>query len=201
SPNTGVWYNTNQTATCTVTDQDYVANVSGSGFLPLTTGIQGSQTETVNVSTNVAAGTINSAAPTNSPQACDLAGNCVTVSAGPFKIDLQPPTITGPTVSSAGPYYVNGPPVTVTYSCSDGAGSGVASCTATDALSGGSSTNISSGGNITLSAAGSYTITVTAVDNAGNQTQAFVNYTVTSMVMSTTSLVSSLNPSISGRSV
>jgi len=197
SPNTGVWYNTNQTATCTVTDQDYVANVSGSGFLPLTTGIQGSQTETVNVSTNVAAGTINSAAPTNSPQACDLAGNCVTVSAGPFKIDLQPPTITGPTVSSAGPYYVNGPPVTVTFSCSDGAGSGIASCTATDALSGGGTTSISSGGTISASVAGTYTITVTAVDNAGNQTSSYVIYKV--VPASTTTLTSSLNPSPYGK--
>ena len=197
SPNTGVWYNTNQTATCTVTDQDYVANVSGSGFLPLTTGIQGSQTETVNVSTNVAAGTINSAAPTNSPQACDLAGNCVTVSAGPFKIDLQPPTITGPTLSSAGPYYVNGPPVTVTFSCSDGAGSGIAGCTATDALSGGGTTSISSGGTISASVAGTYTITVTAVDNAGNQTSSYVIYKV--VPASTTTLTSSLNPSPYGK--
>jgi hypothetical protein len=178
SPNTSVWYNTNQTASCTVTDQDYVANVSGSGFLPLTTGIQGSQTEIVNVSTNVATGSFNSAAPTNSPQACDLAGNCVTVSAGPFKIDLQPPTITGPSLSSSGPYYVNGPPVTVNYSCSDGAGSGVASCTATDALSGGGTTGISSGGTIRASVAGTYTITVTAIDIAGNQTTSSSTYTV-----------------------
>ncbi|MGA7400089.1 MAG: hypothetical protein WBW38_08705 [Candidatus Sulfotelmatobacter sp.] len=178
SPITGVWYNTNQTATCTVTDQDYVANVSGSGFLPLTTGIQGSQTEIVNVSTNVATGTFNSAAPTNSPRACDLAGNCVTVSAGPFEIDLQPPTITGPALSSAGPYYLNGPVVTVTYSCSDGGGSGIAICTATDALSGGGTTGISSGGTISASAAGTYTITVTAIDIAGNKTTSSSSYTV-----------------------
>ncbi|MGD1025271.1 MAG: Ig-like domain repeat protein [Candidatus Sulfotelmatobacter sp.] len=199
SPNTSVWYNTNQTATCTVTDQDYVANVSGSGFSPLTTGIQGSQTETVNVSTNVATGSFNSVAPTNSPQACDLAGNCLTVSAGPFKIDLQPPTITGPTLSSAGPYYVNGPPVTVTFICSDGAGSGIAGCTATDALSGGGTNNISTGGTISASVAGTYTITVTALDNAGNQTSSSLMYTVAPL--STTTLISSLNPSPYGKSI
>ena len=197
SPNTGVWYNTNQTATCTVTDQDYVATVSGSGFLPLTAGIQGSQTETVNVSTNVATGTFNSAALTNSPRACDLAGNCVTVSAGPFKIDLQPPAITGPALSSAGPYYLNGPAVTVTYSCSDGGGSGIASCTATDALSGGGTTSISSGGTISASVAGTYTITVTAIDIAGNQTTSSVMYTVSTT--STTTLLSSPNPSVYGK--
>jgi hypothetical protein len=201
SPSTGVWYDANQNVSCTATDQDYVANVSGSGFAPVANGIQGSQTEGVMVSTNVAGGSVNGAAPTNTVQACDLAGNCVAVSAGPFKIDLQPPSVSGPALSSPGPFDLNGSPVTVTYGCSDGAGSGVASCTATDALSGGGSTNISSGGNITLSTAGNYTITVTAIDNAGNQTQSSVNYTVTNMVMSTTSLISSLNPSIAGRSV
>jgi hypothetical protein len=200
SPNTSVWYNSNQTAACTVTDQDYVANVSGSGFQPIESGIQGSQTEMVNVSTNVANGTVNSAASTNSLPACDLAGNCVTVSAGPFKIDLQPPTITGPSLSSVGPYYVNGSPVTVTFSCSDGiGGSGIASCTGTDTLSGGSPVAISSGGTITNSAVGNYTITITAIDNAGNQIASSLNYAIAPST--TTSLTSSLNPSVFGKTV
>ncbi len=178
SPSTGVWYNTNQTVGCTVTDQNYVSNVSGSGFQPIVSGIQGSQSEAVNASTNVPNGTVSSAAPTVPLSACDLAGNCVPVSAGPFKIDLQPPTIAGPALSSGGPYYLNGPAVTVTYSCSDGLGSGIAGCTATDALTGGGTTNISSGGTISASTAGNYTITVTAIDNAGNKTTSFVAYTV-----------------------
>ena len=170
SPSTSVWYNMNQTVSCTVTDQDYVASVSGSGFLPLVSGIQGSQAETVSVSTSVAANNVNSAAPTNSLQACDLAGNCVSVAAGPFKIDLQPPTITGPTLNPAAPYYLNGPPVTVTYACSDGLGSGVASCIGTETLPGGGTINTPSGGTISTSTAGNYSFTVTATDNAGNQT-------------------------------
>lgn len=178
SPSSGVWYNANQTVGCVVTDQDYVSNVSGSGFAPVVSGIQGSQSESVNVSTNVSNGTVNSAATTNSLPACDLAGNCVAVSAGPFKIDLQPPTITGPTLSSGGPYYLNGPAVTVTFSCSDGAGSGIAKCTATDTLSGGSPINIASGGTVSASTAGTYTIAVTAVDNAGNSTTSSVSYSV-----------------------
>jgi hypothetical protein len=178
SPSTSVWYNANQTVSCTVTDQDYVSNVSGSGFLPLVSGIQGNQSETVSVSTSVGANTVNSAAPTNSLQACDLAGNCVSVAAGPFKIDLQPPTITGPTLSSAGPYYLNGPPVTVTYACSDGSGSGVASCIGTETLPGGGTINTSSGGTISMSTAGNYTFTVTATDNAGNRSTSSVSFSV-----------------------
>ncbi|MGB8580644.1 MAG: hypothetical protein WCD47_07460 [Candidatus Sulfotelmatobacter sp.] len=178
SPNTSVWYNMNQTVSCTVTDQDYVANVSGSGFLPLVSGIQGSQSETVSVSTSVPANNVNSAAPTNSLQACDLAGNCVSVSAGPFKIDLQPPTITGPTLNPAAPYYLNGPPVTVTYACSDGLGSGVASCIGTETLPGGGTVNTSSGGTISTSTAGNYSFTVTATDNAGNQSTSSVPFSV-----------------------
>jgi hypothetical protein len=199
SPNPSIWYNTNQNVSCTVTDQNYVAGVSGSGFSPLVSGIQGSQNETVAVSTSVLSGTVNSAAPTNTLQACDLANNCVPVSAGPFKIDLQPPTISGPTLSASGPYYLDGPPVTVTYSCSDGAGSGIASCTATDSLSGGGTTSISSGGAISNSVAGNYTITVTAIDNAGNQATSSLQYTVTTT--SATTLTSSLNPSAFGKTV
>ena len=174
SPNTGVWYKANQTVSCTVTDQDYVAGVSGSGFSPLLpNSIQGSPSEAVAVSTSVAANSVNSAAPTNTLAACDLAGNCVNVSAGPFMIDLQPPTITGPTLSSSAPpngnvFYVNGPPVTVTYGCSDGAGSGIASC----------SGPLASGGTINISVPGNFTFKVTATDNAGNQTTSSVAYTV-----------------------
>ncbi len=178
SPNTSVWYNMNQTVTCTVTDQDYVANASGSGFLPLVSGIQGSQAETVSVSTSVAANSVNSAAPTNSLHACDLAGNCVSVAAGPFKIDLQPPTITGPTLNPAAPYYLNGPPVTVTYACSDGLGSGVASCIGTETLPGGGTINTPSGGTISTSTAGNYSFTVTATDNAGNQNTSSLPFSV-----------------------
>jgi hypothetical protein len=178
SPNPSVWYNANQTVSCTVTDQDYVANVSGSGFLPLASGIQGSQSETVSVSTSVAAKSVNPAAPTNTLPACDLAGNCVSVAAGPFKIDLQPPTITGPTLSPAGPYYLNGPPVTVTYACSDGTGSGIASCVGTETLPGGGAVNTASGGTISTSTAGNYSFTVTAIDIAGNQNTSSVPFSV-----------------------
>jgi hypothetical protein len=174
SPYSG-WYKANFSQSCTVTDQ-YTAGVSGSGFLPLVANsIQGSPSETVTVSTHAVANAISlgvyaTPAPSNPAPGCDLAGNCVPVSSGPYNFDLQPPTITGPTLGSAGPYYVNGPPVTVTFACSDGLGSGIASCTGSGPAA--------SGGTINTSAAGSFTFTVTAIDNVGNKTTAAVAYTV-----------------------
>lgn len=176
SPATNVWYHTNQSVNCTVTDQDYVAGTSGSGFPPIVSGIQGSQSENLIVSTNVAPGTSNPAAPTTPTQACDLAGNCVNIPAGPFMIDMVAPTITGPTLSPAAGgniYYVGGPAVTVTYTCSDGPtppNSGIATCTGP--LPSGSAIDTSG------AAVGAHVFTVTTTDNAGNQSQTSVNYTV-----------------------
>jgi hypothetical protein len=175
SPIYNGWYNANFSQSCTVTDQ-YMAGVSGSGFLPLVANsIQGSPSEAINVNTNAAANAVSvgvfaTPAPANPTPGCDLAGNCVPVSTGPYNFDLQPPTITGPTLSSPSPYYVNGPPVTVTFTCSDGVGSGIASCT-------GSGPSVS-GGTLNTSTAGSFTFTVTAIDNVGNKTTASVPYTV-----------------------
>jgi hypothetical protein len=169
------WYNANFSQSCTVTDT-YTAGVSGSGFLPLlANSIQGSPSETVTVSTSAAANAVTlgvyaTAAPATPTPGCDLAGNCVTVSTGPYNFDLQPPTIAGPTLSSPSPYYVNGPPVTVTFTCSDGAGSGIASCTGSGPAT--------TGGTLNTSTAGNFTFTVTAIDNAGNKTTSSVPYTV-----------------------
>jgi hypothetical protein len=175
SPIYNGWYNANFSQSCTVTDQ-YSAGVSGSGFLPLVANsIQGGPSEMVAVNTNAAAnavtvGVFATPAPATPMPGCDLAGNCVTVSTGPYNFDLQPPTIAGPTFSSPGPYYVNGPPVTVTFTCSDGLGSGVASCTG--------SGPVVSGGTLNTSTAGNFTFTVTAIDNVGNKSTASAPYTV-----------------------
>jgi hypothetical protein len=175
SPINNGWYNANFSQSCTITDQ-YTAGVAGSGFLPLVANsIQGSPNENVTVNTSAAANAVSlgvfaTPAPATPTPGCDLAGNCVPVSTGPYNFDLQAPTITGPTLSPAGPYYVNGPPVTVTFTCSDGVGSGIASCTGSGPAS--------SGGTIITSTAGNFTFTVTAIDNVGNQTIASVPYTV-----------------------
>ncbi len=168
-----IWYKANFAQSCTVTDT-YSAGLYGSGFLPLLpNSIQGSPSETVAISTSAPANAVSMgiyATPVPANPTCDLAGNCVPVSAGPYNFDLQAPTIIGPTLSSPGPYYVNGPPVTVTFSCSDGTGSGIATCL------GSGPTN--SGGTINTSTPGTYTFTVTATDNVGNQSTASVTYTV-----------------------
>lgn len=175
SPIYNGWYSANFWQSCTVSDQ-YTAGVSGSGFLPLVANsIQGSPSEIVAVNTNAAAnavtvGSFATPAPATPTPGCDLAGNCVPVSTGPYNFDLQPPTITGPTLTPAGTYYVNGPPVTVTFACSDGVGSGIASCTGSGPAS--------SGGTINISTAGNFTFTVTAIDNVGNKTTSSVPYTV-----------------------
>ena len=91
SPGPGGRYTSNLTINCTVTDQNYSAGVSGSGFGPAVNGIQGSPSKIVPLSTSVPPNTYNPAAFTNSPNICDLAGNCVIVPPlGPFKIDLLP---------------------------------------------------------------------------------------------------------------
>ena len=191
------WYNANFSQSCTVTDT-YSAGNYGSGFLPLVANsIQGSPSEAVTVSTSapvnaVSVGVFAVPAPATPTPGCDLAGNCVTVQTGPYNFDLQPPTITGPTFSYPGPYFVGGPPVTVTFTCSDGAGSGVASCTGSGPAS--------SGGTLNTSTPGTYTFTVTAIDNVGNQSTSSAMYTVEN-TNSAVTLTSTPNPSVSGKPV
>jgi hypothetical protein len=168
APNSYGWYTSNISLSCTATDQDYATNVSGSGFAPATSGIQGSATETVVLATNVATGTSTQTAAFSTANACDLAGNCTAVSyPGTLKIDLAGnPTITGPTIAGTAPYYVNGPAYAVNYSCLPAAGGpAILSCTSTAS-------------NINNTVAGTYTITVTAIDLAGKQATSILSYTV-----------------------
>jgi hypothetical protein len=184
-PTASGWYNTDITEQCLATDQNYTAGQSGSGFLPLLpNSMQGSPTEEVSVSTNVGAGSFNSAAYTSTPSACDVANNCATGTAGgPFMIDEQAPAVT----ASAGSSSVGGSPISVTFTCSD-AGSGIPSggCTI-----GGTPTNytagacvpnsgasVTCGGTIATTGVEGGTLTATAVDNAGNQSITMVSYNV-----------------------
>jgi hypothetical protein len=111
--NAGGWYDSNVSVNCTVTDANYVQGVSASGFSPLVDGIQGSQTETIVVSTAVPSGTINPAAMAGPTQACDLAGNCVSVQAGPFMVSVAPPLVI---TASSGTMVFGGTPPVITPS-------------------------------------------------------------------------------------
>ncbi|HKH99120.1 MAG TPA: Ig-like domain repeat protein [Candidatus Sulfotelmatobacter sp.] len=210
APVYGNWYggpSGNITVQCTVTDQNWVAGVTGSGFgMPPSAGIQGSQTENVSVFTNVANNTYNTAATAGAMtnpagtvppplQVSDLAGNPVAggVSAGPYPVDLQAPVITGPTLSSASTMF-NGPAINVSFSCNDGSGSGTKLCTASGpnfVLTGCSpygTEPVNCTGTISSSPLlASGTITVTAVDNVGNQGMASSStYSVTAAATTTT---------------
>ena len=165
------WHGTNVTAQCTASDT-YLAGQYGSGFgSPLPNSIQGSSpTKTVNVSTYVAPGAANAAAPTNIVPACDLAGNCVNVYAGPYQVDLQPPTI-AIAVPGSGSTYAANQSVDASYSCSDGAGSGVKTCSGS--VANGTAINTVPNGVSTAK-----TFTVVGTDNVGNSTATTVNYSV-----------------------
>jgi hypothetical protein len=187
------WYNSNVSISCSASD-----NLSGFApgtAVPNTNGtvLQGSLTKnfTVNAPT-VSPGQTVPDDPVPAQTVTDLAGN-VSNSQGPYSlpIDLQAPSITGPSfapAASGNKYTV--PPigqtltVTVTYSCSDGNGSGVASCLGqtTPPLPGGliTSCTLSQAGEldtctssfaVSPANAGSYIFTVSTADNVGNATK------------------------------
>jgi hypothetical protein len=195
SPVYNAWYNTNVTVSCSATDP-----APGSGFAPGTavanagnTVLQGSLTTSFNTSTAVLPASTNPAAsivcasctpstPAGDLQISDLAGNPSNTQ-GPysFQIDLQAPVILGPALSptASGNKYVVGSAttVTITYSCNDGVGSGVASCTEVGALPSGTTTNCTSTAELVSCTSsftpaptnvGSYSIYVNAADNVGN---------------------------------
>lgn len=181
------WYKTNFSQACTVTDTNYSAGTSGSGFLPLLpNSIQGSQTETVPISTNAPANAVSLAVNAGPTPGCDLAGNCISVSAGPYNFDTQPPTIAVVTPASGATYSAN-QKVNAAYSCSDGAGSGVSSCTGTVA----NNTAIST---VPNGISTPKTFSVTATDNVGNTTTSTVNYSVSCHYVAFSVNPSSVNP-------
>jgi len=117
------------------------------------------------LSTSVPAGTETAAAATGSQKLCDLAGNCTT--AGPIagnRVDRKAPGIS---IQSPAGAYVTGQSVQAGYTCSDG-GSGIAKC-------GG---NVASGAAVDTSKPGTYSFTVNAADQAGNQAQQTSSYSV-----------------------
>jgi hypothetical protein len=122
------WYTSNVMENCSAMDNGYMAGKTGSGFLPITSGIQGSPSEVLPpASTNVAAGAANPMAIIPLQQVSDLAGN-LSNAVGPLKfaVDQALPTI-GYSFSAPGSTFLIGQNVKITYKCAD-VGSGVATC-------------------------------------------------------------------------
>jgi hypothetical protein len=97
-----------------------------------------------------------------------------------IKRDATPPSIG--IAQPQAQIYMQGQTVAIEFSCSD-ATSGIASCTANQA------------GTLNTSTPGTFSFVVSAVDHAGNVSQASVSYTVKAKVDTALSLSSSPNPS------
>lgn len=186
APNgTNGWYRSNVTENCTATETGYVANQTGSGFLPITNGIQGSPSEALPpASTNVAANSANPVATIPQQQASDLAGNPSNAIAPlTFAVDQASPVI-GYTFSVPGSSFQIGQSVKITYKCAD-VGAGVANCNGQvpapcPAAPGVNPSSFSFANPIdtTPSAFGPHNFVATTTDCAGNQGQANVSYTI-----------------------
>lgn len=168
----GQWHAADVTLPCSASDAlsgINSATVATSPGVP----VGGGATVNFSLQTTTAAGTVNANASTNVQTLCDLATNCTNTVVTGNKIDKQNPTIGAITLSPTGGSYTVGQVVTASFAgCTDGAGSGLASCL--------TSTGKTSGGTIDTSSPGPHSFTVTAVDKVGNTTVSpAVNYTVT----------------------
>ncbi len=147
------WHAANVSLTCTASDAG--------------TGLASPGDASFMLSTNVAEGVETANALTGPRRVCDLADNCAT--AGPvagIKIDRAPPSITI-TQPVDGALLAQGGTVLAEYACTDG-GSGVASCEG----------STPSGHALDTSTPGQYSLSVSAVDAAGNAQTRTVHYTV-----------------------
>ncbi|HLI50807.1 MAG TPA: choice-of-anchor Q domain-containing protein [Thermomicrobiaceae bacterium] len=152
-PNPTIWYGSNQTVSCTAGDT--------------TSGLANPNLSSFSLVTNVSQGSASGSAQTPSQQICDVAGNCVTAGPYSFKIDRQPPVITL-TSPVGGAIYSLDQDVDAAYFCSDGSGSGVATCVGT----------VPTGSLIDASSLGTHNFTVNASDNVGNLATTTISYTV-----------------------
>jgi hypothetical protein len=149
----GVWHNENVSIRCSARDDE--------------SGLADAADASFSLSTNVAAGSEDANAATNSRQVCDVAGNCAT--AGPIsgnQIDRKAPSITISVPTNA--TYLLNQAVAASYACADG-GSGVASCAGP----------VANGSTIDTASVGAKNFTVNASDNVRNSAQQAVAYKVT----------------------
>jgi uncharacterized repeat protein (TIGR01451 family) len=95
----------------------------------------------------------------------------------PINVDTAPPVVATPTLSPSGGSYSLNQKVTATFRCTD-ALSGIVQCGTNTYAPGATQDTGNLTATIDTSKAGPQTFTVTAVDAAGNQSTASVNYTV-----------------------
>jgi len=145
------WHAANQTVGCTASDDG--------------TGLAQAADASFTLSTNVADGT-ETANATTTRQVCDLADNCSTATAGPFKVDRKSPSVAIDSPRDD-PHVAPGAQLPAAFSCADG-GSGIASCTGSTA----------DGQPLDTSVAGRHELTVTATDGVGRTTLRSAGYTV-----------------------
>jgi hypothetical protein len=99
--------------------------------------------------------------------AVDFKGNTSAVQSKSYVIDMVKPTVTFTNPALDGAVFTQGRPVALTATCAD-ENSGVASCTGSPAL----------GTSLDTSTVGTFTYSVTAKDNAGNENTVTRSYTV-----------------------
>jgi uncharacterized delta-60 repeat protein len=148
----GAWHAADVSIACTASDAE--------------SGLADADDASFSLSTNVAAGTEDPNASTNSRQACDNAGNCAT--AGPIAgnmVDKRDPAVS--IIHPGEETYLLNQVVSASYSCADG-GSGIASCSAP----------VADGTPLDTSTVGPRSFTVTATDNAGNDASLTHDYRI-----------------------
>jgi hypothetical protein len=116
----------------------------------------------------------------------DIKGNQEAVRSQTFIVDQTAPTVAIAT-PAVGAVYTQGRPVPAAFSCADEGGAGVASCV-------GSTAN---GANLDTSTPGTFTLTVTARDAAGNETVATRSFTVIPAVNTNGNVGGSVNATLS----
>ncbi|HWK29882.1 MAG TPA: M14 family zinc carboxypeptidase [Solirubrobacter sp.] len=99
--------------------------------------------------------------------AVDFKGNTSAVQSKSYVVDTVGPTVSFTSPAADNAVFTQGRPVPVAFTCAD-ENSGVASCVGSPAL----------GANLDTSTPGTFTYSVTATDNAGNETVVTRHYTV-----------------------
>jgi hypothetical protein len=205
-----IWYGGTVTLTCTASDMGlsgiWKINGATQTLQPLSTGNvgyggfvstvqQGPATPpSYNVSAVGTPGAVTLAVPIAQQTATDAAGNTAIFAATSYNIDMQAPSITGPAFTLSGkpvspPFIAGQGTITITYSCSDGTGSGVNSCTdaASSLPSGTTSPSCSTTSGVvtctstfapTTSNVGSYQVTVNSADYVGNMAKSSVPFSI-----------------------